>query len=185
MKKTIMIRLLALLSVLLMLGTCQISVCATEQTAEQTTAAETAEQTADSQATTEKNIPTNEELGGFFSADRVEWAILVSVQGILMVFAVLALLWGVISLMKVFLHDIPAKRAAKKNALTKAVEQAAAPVEHPVVLAEPQEDDGEIVAAITAAITVMLQSEEYKGQFESGFRVVSFTRKGGAWNKDN
>ena len=49
----------------------------------------------------------------------------------------------------------------------------------------PEEDEGEIVAAITAAIAVMLQSEEYKGQFESGFRVVSFTRKGGAWNKQN
>ena len=47
------------------------------------------------------------------------------------------------------------------------------------------EDEGEIVAAITAAIAAMLQSEEYKGQFESGFRVVSFTRKGGAWNKEN
>ena len=87
--------------------------------------------------------------------------------------------------MKVFLHDIPAKKAAKQAALAKAVEVAAAPVEEPAVIAEPEEDEGEIVAAITAAIAVMLQSEEYKGQFESGFRVVSFTRKGGAWNKQN
>ena len=116
---------------------------------------------------------------------RIEYAVTVTLQGMLMIFAVLGILWGVVSLMKVFLHDIPAKRAAKKAALAKAVEVAAAPAEQPAVIAEPTEDEGEIVAAITAAIAIMLQSEEYKGQFESGFRVVSFTRKGGAWNKEN
>ena len=130
--------------------------------------------------------PTNEELGGFFSAKRIEYAITVTLQGMLMIFAVLALLWGVVSLMKVFLHDIPQKRAAKKQALASAVAEVAAPAEQPAEIAPvADEDEGEIVAAITAAIAVMLQSEEYKGQFESGFRVVSFTRKGGAWNKEN
>lgn len=130
--------------------------------------------------------PTSEELGGFFSAQRIEYAITVTLQGMLMVFAVLALLWGVVAIFKVVLHDIPEKRAAKKKALSAAVAQAAAPQEQPAEVAPaPVEDDGEIVAAITAAIAVMLQSEEYKGQFESGFRVVSFKRKGGAWNKEN
>jgi len=130
--------------------------------------------------------PTSEELGGFFSAKRIEYAITVTLQGMLMIFAVLSILWGVVSLMKVFLHDIPQKRAAKKQALSAAVAEAAAPAEQPAEIAPvADEDEGEIVAAITAAIAVMLQSEEYKGQFESGFRVVSFTRKGGAWNKEN
>ena len=134
--------------------------------------------------------PTNEELGGFFSAQRIEYAITVTLQGMLMIFAVLSILWGVVSLMKVFLHDIPQKRAAKKQALSAAVAEAAAPAEQPAeqpaeIAPVADEDEGEIVAAITAAIAVMLQSEEYKGQFESGFRVVSFTRKGGAWNKEN
>ncbi|MBR2446393.1 MAG: OadG family protein [Clostridia bacterium] len=130
--------------------------------------------------------PTNEELGGFFSAQRIEYAITVTLQGMLMIFAVLALLWGVVAIFKVVLHDIPEKRAAKKQALSAAVAEAAAPAEQPAEIAPiADEDEGEIVAAITAAIAVMLQSEEYKGQFESGFRVVSFTRKGGAWNKEN
>ena len=102
-----------------------------------------------------------------------------------MVFAVLALLWGVVAVFKVFLHDIPAKKAAKQAALAKAVAEVTAPVAEPTAEAEPEEDEGEIVAAITAAIAAMLQSEEYEGQFASGFRVVSFTRKGGAWNKQN
>lgn len=134
----------------------------------------------------ENKNPTSEELGGFFSAQRIEYAISVTIQGMLMVFAVLALLWGVVAIFKVVLHDIPEKRAAKKQALAAAVAEAAASAEQPTEIAPaPVEDDGEIVAAITAAIAVMLQSEEYKGQFESGFRVVSFARKGGAWNKEN
>lgn len=130
--------------------------------------------------------PTSEELGGFFSAQRIEYAITVTLQGMLMVFAVLALLWGVVAIFKVVLHDIPEKRAAKKKALSAAVAQAAAPQEQPAEVAPaPVEDDGEIVAAITAAIAATLASEEYKDQFASGFRVVSFKRKGGAWNKEN
>ncbi len=130
--------------------------------------------------------PTNEELGGFFSAQRIEYAITVTLQGMLMIFAVLALLWGVVAIFKVVLHDIPEKRAAKKQALASAVAEVAAPAEQPMEAAPVvDEDEGEIVAAITAAIAATLASEEYQGQFESGFRVVSFTRKGGAWNKEN
>ena len=180
MKITIWTRLLALLSVLvLLLGTCVLGVAA----ADDTEAAEV--DTAVTEAQSERKNPTNEELGGFFSAERIKYAALVSVQGMVMIFLVLSILWGVVALMKVFLHDIPAKKEAKKAALAKAVEVAAAPVEQPVPVTEPEEDEGEIVAAITAAIAAMLQSEEYNGQFASGFRVVSFTRKGGAWNKQN
>ena len=130
--------------------------------------------------------PTNEELGGFFSAQRIEYAITVTLQGMLMIFAVLSILWGVVSLMKVFLHDVPQKRAAEKQALASAVAEVVAPAEQPAeVVPAAADDDGELVAAITAAIAATLASEEYQGQFESGFRVVSFTRKGGAWNKEN
>ena len=183
MKRSILTKLLLLLSVLVLaLGLCTLGVAATEQATE----AESAQvETQATESAADKKLPTNEELGGFFSAKRIEYAITVTLQGMLMVFAVLALLWGVVAVFKVFLHDIPEKKAAKKAALAKAVQEVAAPEAEAVVEAVPQEDDGEIVAAITAAIAAMLQSEEYAGQFESGFRVVSFTRKGGAWNKQN
>ena len=126
---------------------------------------------------------TEEDLGGIFSPKRIEYAITVTVQGMLMIFAVLALLWGVVAVFKVFLHDIPEKRKAKKAALASAVAQVAQP--EPEIVPEPDEDEGEIVAAITAAIAAVLQSEEYADEFASGFRVVSFQRKGGAWNQDN
>ena len=182
MNKKFLTRLLALVSVLaLLLGMSVLGICA----ASETEAAEVESTVTEQETVVQKKNPTNEELGGFFSAERIKYAVLVSVQGMVMIFLVLSILWGVVALMKVFLHDIPAKKEAKKAALAKAVEVAVAPVEQPVAVAEPEEDEGEIVAAITAAIAAMLQSEEYKGQFESGFRVVSFTRKGGAWNKQN
>ena len=182
MKKTIWTRLLLLLSVLaLTLGACVIGVSATEADAE-VSAAETQEV---EQTESGNKNPTEEELGGIFSPLRIEWAIKVTLQGMLMIFAVLALLWGVLAIFKVFLHDIPEKRAAKKKKLA-AEAQAAAPVqEEPAVPTAPTPDEGEIVAAITAAIAAVLEGEEYKDQFASGFRVVSFKRKGGAWNKDN
>ncbi len=182
MNKRILTRLLALVSVLaLLLGMSVLGICA----ASETEAAEIESTVTEQETESQKKNPTNEELGGFFSAERIKYAVLVSVQGMVMIFLVLSILWGVVALMKVFLHDIPAKKAAKQAALAKAVEVAAAPVEESAVIAASEEDEGEIVAAITAAIAAMLQSEEYKGQFESGFRVVSFTRKGGAWNKQN
>ncbi len=144
---------------------------------EQTAATESTEQ-ADSE---QRRNPTNEELGGFFSAERIKYAVLVTGVGMLMIFCVLGILWGVVSLMKVFMHDIPEKRRAKKKALASAVAQVAQP--EPAVVAVPEEDEGEIVAAITAAIAAVLESEEYAGEFASGFRVVSFSRKGGAWNQ--
>lgn len=175
MDRTFLKRALLLVLCVLFVGSLlTLGIAATEQATEPEVTAEAS-----------KN-PTNEELGGFFSAQRIEYAITVTLQGMLMIFAVLALLWGVVAIFKVVLHDIPEKRAAKKQALASAVAEAAAPAEQPMEAAPvADEDEGEIVAAITAAIAVMLQSEEYKGQFESGFRVVSFQRKGGAWNKEN
>ena len=173
MKRTIWKRALLLVLCALMFGSLlTLGAAATEQTAQPAVTVK------------ENKGPTNDELGGFFSAQRIEYAISVTIQGMLMIFAVLALLWGVVAIFKVVLHDIPKKRAAKKQALAAAVAKVSVPAEEPAEIA-PTTDEGEIVAAITAAIAATLASDEYKGQFESGFRVVSFTRKGGAWNKEH
>lgn len=178
MKHTIWTRgVLLALCMLLLVCMMTLGTMAAEQTTEQVT----------EQATEQVTEQTTEEdLGGFFSAKRIKYAASVTVQGMLMIFSVLALLWGVVAIFKVVLHDIPEKRAAKKQALAAAVAEAVVPTEQPEQIAPvPEEDDGEIVAAITAAIAATLASEEYKDQFASGFRVVSFQRKGGAWNKEN
>ena len=119
--------------------------------------------------------------------ERVEIAIQGTVTGMLMVFAVLGLLFGIFSLSKVFLYDIPnrEKNEGKKENTNAPVEiTAPAAVAEPAPAIEESADDGELAAVITAAIGAMLDSEEYKYEFVGGFRVVSFKRSANsAWNK--
>ena len=122
-------------------------------------------------------------------SERLEYALQGTVTGMLMVFAVLGLLFGIVSLSKVFLYDIPNREKNKGKKENKSAPAAApapvvesAPVAAPAV--EESADDGEIAAVITAAIAAMLDSEEYKNEFVGGFRVVSFKRSANsAWNK--
>ncbi len=84
--------------------------------------------------------------------------------GMLTVFAVLCLLWIFLTLFKVFFHDLPAKKDKKAT-----VQTPATPVVETVT---PASADGEIIAAIAAAIA-MAESESSGTKF----RVVSFKRK--------
>ncbi len=94
-------------------------------------------------------------------ADRLSAAGQTVVLGMLAVFAVLAVLWLVLAIMGKFFTTAP--KAEKKQ------EPAAAPVVvQPVQTNAPVSNDEEIVAAITAAISLMLDKPQ------SAFRVVSF-----------
>lgn len=94
-------------------------------------------------------------------ADRLSAAGQTVVLGMLAVFAVLAVLWLVLAIMGKFFTTAP--KAEKRQ------EPAAAPVVvQPVQTNVPVSNDEEIVAAITAAISLMLDKPQ------SAFRVVSF-----------
>lgn len=105
--------------------------------------------------------------------------------GMLMVFAVLALLWGVLAIFKlVFAGKMPKADKEKKPAPVKK-QQEAAKEEAPAVTVTTQkaeQSDAELCAVITAAVAAYMAEDntEYVG----GFRVVSFKRvRGGrAWN---
>lgn len=100
-------------------------------------------------------------------AENAKEAGIVTLLGMVAIFAVLAILWGVIEL----LHqgvNLPAKRKARKKTSEKAlIADDASAVEPP-----EETDDGAIVAAITAAITA---ARTDAGE-TAGFRVVSFRR---------
>ena len=90
----------------------------------------------------------------------------VSLMGMATIFLVLALLWGAVEIMHQLLHK-------DKKAEESATEPTPAPVAEAAPVAPVAvEDDGAIVAAITAAIMAM-RSEN--GEC-SAFRVVSFKR---------
>lgn len=121
--------------------------------------------------------------------ERITYGGQVFLIGICTVFAALALLWGVISIFKIFMYDIPQKRIKKKaeeELMAHCVESDSAASVAAAVPANPaptaEADNAQLIAAITAAITA------YNTDPETGcalpFRVVSFRRSKGAngWN---
>ena len=117
--------------------------------------------------------------------ERFEYALQGTVTGLLMVFAVLALLWGIVSLSKVIFYDIPRKRKANEEKIADAVSEVLNDAAAPVQPSLPETDDTQLAAVITAAVAAMIESGEYKEEFAGGFRVVSFKRASGKkWNKN-
>ena len=113
--------------------------------------------------------------------ERVAEGFEIFVLGMLMVFAVLALLWGVLAIFKIVFYDIPQKK--KENAERAADQAVKAEDTKPAPVAvAPIEDNGAIVAAITAALTAYFAES---GEYSGGFRVVSFRKSQtrSAWNK--
>lgn len=110
---------------------------------------------------------TKEDIGAPIEnmADRLSAAGQTLVLGMVAVFAVLAILWIVLAVMGRFFTGASPRSEKKEKApaasAPKAVQTAPAPT-------APESNDEEIVAAITAAISVMLDKPQ------SAFRVVSF-----------
>ncbi len=96
-------------------------------------------------------------------SDRLSAAGQTLLLGMLAVFAVLAILWIVLAIMGKFFVSAPETEKKEESAPAPAPVQAA-----PVAPAVHVSNDEEIVAAITAAISVMLDKPQ------SAFRVVSF-----------
>ena len=102
---------------------------------------------------------------------------IVTLLGMVSIFAVLALLWLVIELLhRVLVRGNKAKPAPKQEAAP-APKSVPAPAREPEkrsapVAVHPEQDGGELVAVITAAVAAAMADEGYTG----GFRVVSFRR---------
>ncbi len=106
--------------------------------------------------------------------DRVAYAGRMTLIGMLTVFSALAILWGALALFRIVLQRKSGEKVTEASPKAASVAPAA-PVS-PVSPA-PTTNDSEIVAAITAAISVMLAEEN--GGTVQGFRVVSFRRMRG------
>ncbi len=116
--------------------------------------------------------------------ERAQEAGIVTLQGMVMIFAVLAILWAAVEVMHFILHrgDKKEKVPAEKREKKPATEKADAPAGDAMIAAAiaaamaASEDEGATVAAITAAISAMRAEQGCTG----GFRVVSFKRVGRA-----
>ena len=120
-------------------------------------------------------------IGGAFSYARLVLAGQMVIIGMGMVFAVLAILWGVLLLFKlIFARPEPKKKVDSTPAAV--APAAVTPVAEPIVVAQ-EADDGELIAVITAAVAAYIASEEPEA-YQGGFKVVSFRRENGgrSWN---
>lgn len=102
--------------------------------------------------------------------ERVTMGLQVLLFGMAVVFAVLILIWGILVLFRVIFYDIPNKKKASAKPAEPAPVKEAALEPEPAVVEEPEADEAEVVAAITAAVALMLDKPQ------TSFRVVSFRR---------
>ena len=104
----------------------------------------------------------------------VKEAGMVTLLGMVAIFAVLALLWLLIEVLHRLLTkpQKPINQSKAAAAPTKETAQSPAPVPVEESTSATKEDDGALIAAITAAISATMAEEGYTG----GFRVVSFKR---------
>ena len=112
-----------------------------------------------------------------FSA-RLSEALTMVVMGMVMVFLVLAVIMLVLMIME---RVFAGKKVEPKPVASKSEPKKPEPIPTPVA---PVQDDGAVIAAITAAISAMLAAENGTENYQGGFRVVSFKRssRNTPWN---
>ncbi len=125
-------------------------------------------------------IAASAELGGAFSAERWAYAGRMTLLGMVMIFAVLGLLWAVLTVFKYVMVGKTPKAEKPKSAVAEVVAESAVAAEE----SASATDDAELVAVIAAAIAAYRASEGMDATDASAFRVVSFRRatNGRAWN---
>ena len=96
----------------------------------------------------------------------------VAIIGIGTVFAVLAILWGVLELMRIIF-------APKTKKPAKVPETVSAPVAAPEAPAQTEIDDSELISILTAAIAASLNTSTYKLNIKSYRQIDSGTP---VWN---
>ncbi len=115
--------------------------------------------------------------GEGWNGNRLELAGQVTLIGMLMIFAVLTILWGVLAIFKFIFARTPKKTKTESKPMPE-VKTAPAPEAVPAA-----SSDDELVAVITAAVAAY-RAAESPDATPCGFRVVSYRRTSGgrAWN---
>ncbi|MBQ8141028.1 MAG: OadG family protein [Clostridia bacterium] len=123
---------------------------------------------------------STDSLGGAFSAERWIYAGQMTLIGMLMVFAVLAILWAVLAIFKVIFAGKEPKKVK-----TESPAPVVNTVPQTVVTPAVNTSDDELIAVITAAVAAYMAEETGNSVPDGSFRVVSFRRAGAArsWNK--
>ena len=129
---------------------------------------------------------SNVDYGKAFSSERVSLAVEVTLIGMLLIFAVLAFLWIILTIFqKVMARDTVKPTINPKQVPAPATAMPVPVAVEPVPVSAVSNDD-EIIAAVIAAAVAAYMADEGNTEtaYNGGFRVVSFRRvQGGkAWN---
>ena len=119
----------------------------------------------------------SENLGGAFSTERWAYAGKMALMGMVMIFAVLGLLWAVLTVFKLVMVGRNPKPAEKSAAPASPVTPAASAA--PAAPAAPVSgglSEAELVAILAAAVAAYRASEGMDETEAGAFRVVSFRR---------
>lgn len=100
-----------------------------------------------------------------------------TVIGLVIVFSVLAILWGVLVLMRKLFYKEPDKKAAKSAAKPAPVAAPAAPA---APVKQDTMDEGALIAVLTAAVAASLNTSTYNLQIKSYRRIGNSAP---AWNQ--
>jgi len=113
-------------------------------------------------------------------AKTIEYLWQTPLLGVGMVFLVLAILWGVLTIFKFIFAEAPAKKKSDMVEDAQPEAEAEEEIVEPIVY---EQNDDELVAVITAAVAAYIASED-PDVASQGFRVVSFRRTNGGkpWN---
>ena len=109
--------------------------------------------------------------------DKLGQGVPIAIIGYVMVFVVLAILWGIIELMHVILTPKTSKN--KKKEEVKITQNSLVEKITETVVETEQVDEGELVAVLTAAVAASLNTSTYN------LRIKSFKRidtKNNAWS---
>ena len=128
----------------------------------------------------ETTAAVTENLGGALSLERWAYAGRMTLIGMVMIFAVLAILWGVL----VIFEKVLSKDKPKASNVAVA---APTPVADPVPVVSTSDDEITVAVIAAAVAAYMADTGESEAVYDGGFRVVSFRRvQGGkAWNSKN
>ncbi len=109
-------------------------------------------------------------------AERLLLGLQTTLLGLGTVFSVLIILMGVLLLFRLFFYSIPNRRCKDKSAAELSVKNKS---EAAVSSLPVSDNDGEIIAAITAAVSLYLEAEsaEHGAEEKISFRVVNFRRR--------
>ncbi len=131
-----------------------------------------------------------EDLGGALSSERIALSLEMTLLGLGAIFSVLAIIWLVLTLFKVFFYNEPNKNNVKE--ISKIEQAPSVPVvevqSSNVPVATSHNSDDATVAAIIAAISAHITNDpELSKEYSGGFRVVSFkrVRPKATWNNKN